>query len=512
MSVASSMHAKGTLRTTLNRIGIVLCACCLSWLLLNTICFNDYFRYDMRWLLPMVAAVWSLAGIGIACILRRGEPSRRASVWVVSVYLTLLFVLQVTFGILLEYGPICDVDAVYGGAIEWLGSGSFTNNPEYEQYFYYFPNNLGLLTVFYLWFRLCTALGIGYFFGMAVVLNALLATAAIGVSLSIVQKLLGRRAMLCGVMLFAAVLPFYFTGAVFYTDSMSLLFPVLTYRLHLWAKDQTRIGRKIAVYALAAGIAFIGMKIKFTVAVMLIAIVLEILTTHKLKTALCCMLTLGAVIAALMSLFDAYMYNVHLDRARAQQENTPILHWIMMGLPLEEGWGTCSMYDYDFTRSFDTTQERDAAIFEKFKFRLYRHRYPNRFINLISRKNTMTFGDGMFGLWDILDDHPVRHTPLHDIVFYNKEKTANIIYRYFCAAVYTLLLAVGAAGCWKAAVRKNGVYLNATGIPLALLGIWMFLSMWETSPRYFFNYLPVLVIAAVMGCCCLAGKRVQANE
>ena len=66
-------------------------------------------------------------------------------------YLLVLFVVQILCGIHLRYEPMWDLDSVYGGAISWLKYG---NIDSYKDYFYYFPNNLGLLIFFRAYFGL----------------------------------------------------------------------------------------------------------------------------------------------------------------------------------------------------------------------------------------------------------------------------------------------------------------------------------------------------------------------
>ena len=63
----------------------------------------------------------------------------------------------ILFGILqfsrieeLRFQPSFDLDAIYGGAIQWLETGSF---PNYYDYFDWFPNNLGGLMFLYVLFR-----------------------------------------------------------------------------------------------------------------------------------------------------------------------------------------------------------------------------------------------------------------------------------------------------------------------------------------------------------------------
>ena len=50
----------------------------------------------------------------------------------------------------LRYAPSFDMDAIFGGAIQWLEEGSF---PDYYDYYDWFPINLGGMCVLYVFFR-----------------------------------------------------------------------------------------------------------------------------------------------------------------------------------------------------------------------------------------------------------------------------------------------------------------------------------------------------------------------
>lgn len=68
-----------------------------------------------------------------------------------------MLILQIIFGCILRFNPVFDMDAIYGGAIEWVETGTFAS---YYDYYYYFPNNLGGMSLLYIFFKLASYLGI----------------------------------------------------------------------------------------------------------------------------------------------------------------------------------------------------------------------------------------------------------------------------------------------------------------------------------------------------------------
>lgn len=70
-------------------------------------------------------------------------------------YLLFTFILQIIFGNQVRYTPMWDLGSVYNGAISWIEQGNIDN---YAEYFYYFPNNLGLMLLFKGYFTIIHAI------------------------------------------------------------------------------------------------------------------------------------------------------------------------------------------------------------------------------------------------------------------------------------------------------------------------------------------------------------------
>ena len=73
------------------------------------------------------------------------ELSKRRKV-ITAVFLAVMSALQMIFGALLRYQPIFDVDAIYGGAIEWVETGTFAS------YYNYFIFHLCHFLIFFISF------------------------------------------------------------------------------------------------------------------------------------------------------------------------------------------------------------------------------------------------------------------------------------------------------------------------------------------------------------------------
>ena len=125
--------------------------------------------------------LWFLCGgvlvIGAYFLLHKFREKIEAYyVPVLSCFLVLYGALVLYLGFKLRFTPEFDMDAIYGGAIEWLEKYSFTS---YYEYFCYFPNNLGSMAFLYVFFGIASLFGVTDYFAVGIVVNSLLIVATV---------------------------------------------------------------------------------------------------------------------------------------------------------------------------------------------------------------------------------------------------------------------------------------------------------------------------------------------
>lgn len=115
----------------------------------------------------------------------------------------------------------------------------------------------------------------------------------------------------------------------------------------------------------------------------------------------------------------------------------------------------------------------------------------------------LCFGDGTYALSDYLDDAPAHAVALHQYILY-----AGANYRGYQYLTTGILLAVyffllwGAAKCLRQKAGSRA--LSELAPRLAALGLLVFLLFWETSGRYFTNFVPLMLVCAVLS---LGGEK-----
>lgn len=413
---------------------------------------------------------------------------------IIGLGLGVLLITNIICGYLLRYEPIFDLGAIYTGAIQWVETGNFMEHINWTcdaNYFYFFPNNLGGMTFLYVFFKTASVFGIGDYYAVAIIANAILTALTVLLTILICKKILGICESLIALLCFLLFPPFYFMSAVFYTDALSLVFPILIIYIYLkFLETESKKGK--VFYLLLIGISCaVGMLVKFTVLIALIAAIIHYSLNKGILRALIVSAACAMLIIGVFAGFEQYMYANHLDESTAEKLRTPYSHWIMMSLA---GDGRYNPQDYAFTRSFEDPNVRSKAIRAKIKARIEEQGITGM-LQLFYEKESLAFGDGTLAQSDFLDDGPQHTTFLHKFLLYDSQYYE--IYRYFASGIYFAFLFFACIAAYFSMKRKTA---NETLIPiLCLCGIMMFLAFWEVTGRYATNYVPLLFLSAVHG-------------
>jgi len=409
-----------------------------------------------------------------------------------------------------RYTPVWDPEAVFVGAQNWL-AGSLTKGStptfEAETYFYYFPNNLGAAFVLRTWFSLTRGMDA---YISACMLNALLSAGMIACTGLAAKETAGARGGVLALLILGCTLPLWFSCAAFYTDFLSIGFPVGAYLFALKAQRQKRMWKKAAFWLPAGLAAAIGAAIKITVLIMPVALVLWQLLRGKWKEALGLLVACAVLFGAGQLILHRSVYPDQLDPEPAAKMNTPVQHWIAMGL---NGDGYYNWEDYMFTRSFDDAREAGQALNGLIRQRIG-EMGPAGLLEHMARKMGICLSDGTLMLSDYYDDTPVGPEWIKRLLLPGGSGYG--VWRAACGGVHMAQIGFALAGCVGQMRRKRSGLSGAKYI--ALMGLMLFLSMWETSRRYWINFLPVLVLCAAEGCavstkgawrCYTKGRRIR---
>lgn len=411
--------------------------------------------------------------------------------YIVTIFLIVMFLMQVGVGVtFLRYSPAWDLSAIYDGAIEWLEDGNINR---FEEYYYYYPNNFGGLIFLKSIFSASRFLGITDYFMVATITNSILITLMMWAIVRISTKLLGKIYGISSMVIICLLYPFYFIGPVFYTDGLTMAFPAIIYYLYLVSKECTTMYKRVSIYIFMGILTSFGAQIKFTVLIIAIAVIIELLINKQLKRGLVFTLIIVTTMVSSAFLTDTIMYNNLLNKSQAEAQNTPYISWIMMGLKRN---GTYNDEDTSFVRSFDSVENRDTAIKQEISNRIEMLGFRGMF-HLIETKTQRCFGDGTLGLSDFLDDNPERETVLHQFITYDGEYY--LIYQTLCHGTFLAILILMFLSSLECIINTKSNIYTSIAPKVAFLGIWLFLMMWESTARYFSNFISMMIVVATMG-------------
>ena len=489
-------NAKAILRLLL-LLGMALMIPCYAFTVLN-VTLSPWPLYERNRILlaALTAACALLLILGMRWADRHERFFERHEKAVLACAAAVYFIVQLVMADALRFVPITDVEQCFTAAELIVDTGTFGNVERSWVYFTRYPFNLGFVYLLSGIFRLFGLLGWNDRFMQVVLVCTLLFTLGLMSSARAVRRIGGMRAQMRLLLLFGSCLPFLYCTTELYTDAFSLAFPVMTVYAFMRLRESETTGGRILWAAAFAAAAAIGAQIRFTAVIAAIACVIALVFEMRGRALLYACAALAVAFAGANALVDAETAR-HLSPEDIYRNELPRLHHIAMGLPIHEDEGYGQYGDGGwliFSTSFEDPQERRAALLTEVIDRVYYLRYPNRMLNMLSRKNLSTFGDGTFRFHDMIaaDDYTPDNAVKQVIFPTGGGYTA---YYNLCTALFMAQMVVAVMACCQAIRRRE-----TAGAPLfiALVGIFLVLCAWETRARYFFQFEMVLLCASAL--------------
>lgn len=411
---------------------------------------------------------------------------------------------------LFSIAPAWDYGVLLRSALELSRDGVLTDPIYFSRYpFQIYP--LLYMTLFMKLFHVRTiaaACGVSYVLNTVHILLALYGAFFCG------KLFRGRRFGLKILLLCLCSVPLFLYAPICYTDTLALPFPVWTLALWLYARRAAFITRrqrikKIALYIGSGMMAGFGLRIKSIAAIGLIAMILFLLfdrteseerddhssvcwqhpAVKKCMTILLLLAGFLIVVAGSSLIAGAAGYgDLHDDRY-----TYPMTHWFMMGANRE----TVGGYNADddlFTRSIPSYAQRQQQTAARFEERL-RMDGVSGYLNFLFDKLEVMLCTGDYQSAGKLAQHPLRSYPALE------SKDSPLLQWYLACqqAFQAVILFSLFAGICLLAWRPDGWLFRFSA--MMLIGVVLFLLVWEGKARYLLFLVPVINIASVSGFC-----------
>lgn len=481
---------KGRISGTLKRVFFIVFAVVFAILFVQVVFANPHFEYNIP-LTLLFAVLWGALFFGLYMLLVRSRfgclLEKREKLFLLLFFVFQIFTQLFFFSQTAGYASF-DVEKVHYGALNFTVNG-FIEDP-YLDYFYKYPHNMPLVILLQFVYRLFYRFGLPMenflYLGMAV--NAVCMLLAFLFTYLCARHLFGVR---YGFLAFAVLylcIPLQSYVSVFYTDTLTLLFAPFAFYCYLRMRDaKTRKGRILAAIAMGAGLAF-GAKLKYSVVIVLIAILATLLLNGKWKQLLASLGVFLVCFSLLTMGFNRYMYAHFLDESLAADKATPFASWIMMSLT---GDGSHNAYDNDRVWYYETAEEKQQEAIQVIKERLA-SRNLWQHIQFYNQKSLRSFGSGNLDAVRWVVDAPIRDTTLARLMTpgYPGNKELDTFFQGYHVMLFSLII----AGAIIAARKKDCSMFMPY---LAIFGLYLFLLLWEASQRYLLSFYGLFVLAAV---------------
>ena len=332
---------------------------------------------------------------------------------------------------------------------------------------------------------------------VGIAFNILMIDLAIFVTYLVARELAGgRRAGAASVIMLFLTLPLLVYTPFFYTDTLTALFPILA--LYCWilakrALAESHTAKAAWLIGAAAAFASLGALLKISVAIVVIAIVLDALIQlrgwRSIAAATVC-------ISVLFTSFVPLNNAIRSSRLFVQDDisyKIPWTHWVMMGL---RGNGGYSDPDYELVLSVPA-ERRERFIASEIARRVANFGVGGM-VEHLNEKGAFTWAEGTFFSSLKVRRSRAASSGLDRFIEYNPDDPNNRmeIYAYYCQGLLLFFVSMFSISGVLLIVQRE---FREEMLPLALsiFGLFVFLLVWEARSRYLVNFLPLFALLSL---------------
>ena len=363
-----------------------------------------------------------------------------------------------------------------------------------DRYFNMFPNNIPLLLLFIAIFKPAYALGITNFTDIGIFMNLVSLNVSLLLVFLTVKKIKGSRtAAVVSIIAMMITLPLLAYMAIYYTDTLTLIYPILSLYLWLCAKENLQSGKNKKAFiqiGFAALSAVAGGLLKISVLIVLIAIVVDAFISLKINKKSLIAVGLVAVLffAVYLPSYQAIM-NAPILPEKNIEDQIPWTHWVMMGLQ-----GNGNYYDPDYKMTIAIPgDERGDFIKQEIAQRIKDYGFFGMFDHL-TEKNAFVWNDGTYyTALKVMRDR-VGPSSLDKYIIYEGEYFA--LYGYYCQALMMTTVVGFILAAWYM-FRKKEFASVMLPFALCIFGLYVFQMLWEARSRYLLNFVPVFIVVYI---------------
>ena len=409
------------------------------------------------------------------------KTTTKKAIYVIILMGILLLVLQILYLCNFKYINHIDLATVHGEAIALLNNGSLQSSTYLSTY----PNNIPITIFLAGIYNLAGMLGITCYKNVGIAVNMISIDLCMIFLCLLVKRKYGIKkcAMIFGLILINPIVYVYLP--TYYTNSLSLVF----YTFLLFVYDCFSKNKKIQYLILLGVISMLGIKLRITVGIMLIAVMLSMIIKFKLKdfmkyisVIIACVIITGGVYRLVENKYIKFDYS---------ETRYPPTHWLMMGSKDSSAFGGYNSNDAKFTSSFKSYDEKKKATTSELLNRLKKNGISGN-IKRLNKKYIRLFSIGTYGFTQHIQNVE-KFTIMYKYILGDK----SIFFNYYLQIMHLTLLFLSIVMC----IRSYSIHkfdLNKTCM-LFIFGTFLFYTFWEADPRYSMMLVPALLFLCTNG-------------
>lgn len=447
----------------------------------------------------------------------------------------ILFIIQYILTTLTYYCVGWDCGGVVSSAVALLNGNDF-NVMYYSQY----PNNIGiLLLIKYVLvianlFTKITTIYDGFF--SAIIFNIIMIDLATIFTFLTIRKVLGKKSSYLSLIFIIPFMIFSPYILIPYTDTMTMLFPIMLLYFYIIIKELPKKSIKRYALILLEGFCIpIGMFLKPTVIIIPIAIVINEFLNIKIKekdkniedknkdkkisrnlanlinvTVVVILFIIGFSLSYIgYSTLKEKTLGALISQEEYDNNSVSFTHFLMMGMQQrqnvtkEDGKNQTLYGAYDGVDVKNTVAIEGYKEKQKYNLQIIKERLNNfgfiGYIQFLNNKANWILSDGTFfygqeGTWRITE-------------YCNQSKIAKVfqkfideksnIYKNITANIMQIIWIVLMIGLICSIGKKENNYICIG--KLAIIGIIIFILLFEGRSRYLINHIPIFIFIGTYG-------------
>lgn len=408
-------------------------------------------------------------------------------------------------------GTSWDFNVVAGYAMDYAECGDVSNYSEMmrgtaaARYFTRWPNNIPLYILLGTIFRACSSLGVSYN-AIGIAINIIAIDSAIAFMYFSVRKVSGTASAGCVSLLLAALhIPLLVYVPIYYTDTLTLPFPIIGFFLWLKVKEELGTGKmgKAPVYAIIMALILgLGAVLKLSVLFFLIAAAVDGLVSLPFKRGIILVAAILVIGIATYAVLNQACMDSNMVVSDEEGCYIPKLHWVMMGLQ-----GKGNYYDPDYQLTLSVPEEgRDELVKTMIKIRIENYGIKGMAEHLY-KKISFVWAEGTY-YSSLKIDRDRAHVSWLD-TYVNWMGDQFVPYAEYCQGLLLINLISFVAAAISVLFyrpKRNQLLLVAL---ISVFGVFLFECIWEARSRYIFNYLPIFLTVTCAGWGNIMNRRKQ---